>query len=258
MKKDAEKRSRQTSRFKMKQGRSPNPKDLERRDNYSLISFLEQRLLETANILRQRSTGQAGFLFYNAYVRVKGDSWPTDDELIENPSMYGWKRVTWSNFTKIRTSIHGAMPGTLLRIDGKDYRVAAPTTSIISVEDHDPGEKDDYIYSTGELPKTPEDMLIEHQESKTKKMTINGVTCNISLAERLSLLLDLYEKRTSEKKLKILLRFEKWIKRRKYMFTSKEFDQHIKCIKNMISSTKNSVRKSKNEDYLSRDKRLGK
>lgn len=242
MEKDHEKKKRFRASFKEKEKREATKKDIEKKDNYSLISFLEQRLLECAHVLRQYCKGEAGFTYFSIFYRVSGEQWPTDDDLIQTPKKFGWERLPWSEFTKIRDMFLTMAPGYSIELNGKLYRVAAPNTSIVAPS----YDVSSLIETTINSPMTPEEEMIDREDKGTRKVTVKGVTFDISLKERLSNLVDLYRQREPERQMKILNLFMKWLQRRNG--SQKEMQEEIDQVRRMIYSLRKSIAKSKEQD----------
>lgn len=244
MDKNPQKKERFKKSFEEKEKRKTRKADIDKKDNYSLIAFLEQRLLECAHVLRQYCKGEAGFIYYSVFYRVHGDQWPTDDELINSPKRYGWERLTWVDFTKIRDKFLTMTSGYSIEIDGTLYRVAAPNTSIVS--GHNDREIRSLIERTSNSPMTPEEELIDREETKTKKVTVKNVTFELSLRDRLSNLIELYKQRSPEKQLRILELFVRWLSRRNGY--QREMQEEIDQVKRMIYNLKKKIANSKEED----------
>jgi hypothetical protein len=244
MEKDQAKQKRFKDTFQEREKREASQEDIEKKDNYSLIAFLEQRLLECAHVLRQYCKGEAGFTYHCVFYRVSGDCWPTDDELISTPGKYGWERLPWTEFTKIRDLFVTMTPGYSIEINGRLYRVAAPNTSIVS--------QNEYTFSLIETvansPMTPEEEIIDREEKRTRKVTVKGVTLEISLQERLSSLVELYKKRTPEQQMRILELFMKWLQRRNG--AQKEMQEEINQVRRMIYNLKKKIAKSKSANKI--------
>ncbi len=240
--KNYDKKKKFKESFMQKENRHANKEDIEKKDNYSLISFLEQRLLECAHVLRQYCKGEAGFTYYSVFYRVDGDTWPTDDELIHSPKKYGWERLPWVEFTKIRDMFITMTPGYSIEINGKLYRIAVPNTSIATPTD----DVRSLIESPGNSPMTPEEEMIDRETSRSRKVTVRGVTFNVSLGERLSNLVDLYRERPAERQLKILELFMKWLQRRNG--SEKEMQDEINQVRRMIYNLRKKIANSKGTD----------
>lgn len=229
MEKDEAKVARFREYFKKKEGREATSKDIEKKDNYSLMAFLEQRLLECAYVLRQYCKGEAGFSYYSVFYKVSGDKWPTDEELLQSPEKHGWERLPWAKFTKIKDRFAQMVSGYSIEIDGVLYRVAVPSTSLAA--------QADVPFNVMETPSTspmnPEEELIEREDNKTAKVTVRGITFDISLSERLSLLVDAYQKRPEHVQLRILKRLLGWLIRRNGF--QNEMESEINQVKRMIS-----------------------
>lgn len=236
-------RQRHTQKFIQKYGQNPSEEDLEKKDSYALMSFLEQRLLECSNVLRQKSKPEPGFSSYNAYVQVSGDQWPSDDELIASPSKYGWRKVAWGKFIKARKNFGAISPGYAVFIDGKIYRVASPDNSVIH---SDPAIGPIYD-SLERSPMNPEELMISLQEADTKKVSVGGVGFNVSKKERLSNLVDLYKRRPAHIQKRIMKRAINWLSKRNGF--QKEMAEEI----SMATSILNSLnRKTENENVANR------
>lgn len=242
MEKDPSKKDRFKNSFKEKENRDATKKDIEKKDNYSLIAFLEQRLLECAHVLRQYCKGEAGFTYYAIFYRVSGDFWPTDDDLIQSPKKFGWERLPWTEFTKIKDMFLTMAPGYSIELNGKLYRVAVPNTSMVTPNE----EMSSLIETTANSPMTPEEEMIDREDRRTRKVSIKGVTFDISLKERLSNLIDLYKERSPEKQMRTLKLFIKWLQRRNGF--QKEMKEEIDQVRRMIYSLKKSIAKSKERD----------
>jgi hypothetical protein len=244
MDKDLKKKERFKKSFEEKEKRKAKRADIEKKDNYSLIAFLEQRLLECAHVLRQYCKGEAGFAYYSVFYRVDGDQWPTDDELISSPKKYGWERLPWADFTKIRDMFLTMTPGYSIELNGKLYRIAVPNTSIVNTCN----DITNLIENVSNSPMTPEEQMIDMEETRSRKVTVKGVTFNISLGERLSNLVDLYKQRPPEKQLRTLKLFVGWLSRRNGH--QKEMQEEINQVKRMIYNLKKKIASSKEKDGL--------
>jgi len=247
MDKDQAKRKRFKDTFQNEKKREASKEDIDKKDNYSLMAFLEQRLLECAHVLRQYCKGEAGFTYNCVFYRVSGNCWPTDDELIQTPSRYGWARLPWSEFTKIRDMFVTMAPGYSIEINGKLYRIAAPNTSIVSQNEN----TSMLIETVDNSPMTPEEEIIDREEKRTRKVTVKGVTLEISLQERLSRLVELYKKRAPEQQMRILELFMKWLKRRNG--DQKEMQEEINQVRRMIYNLKKKIAKSKSANNLDKN-----
>jgi uncharacterized protein YihD (DUF1040 family) len=239
-----EKKARFKKAFEEKEKRKADISDIEKKDNYSLIAFLEQRLLECAHVLRQYCKGEAGFTYYSVFYRVEGDQWPSDDELINSPKKYGWERLAWSDFTKIRDMFVTMASGYSIEIDGTIYRVAIPNTAIVNTTDNN--DLASLVETPSNSPMTAEELMIDMEEKATRKVTVKGVTFNVSLAERLSNLIELYKQRPPEKQLRILELFVKWLYRRNG--SQKEMQEEIDQVKRMIYNLKKRMANSKEKN----------
>lgn len=234
-------------KFKDTNQKDANLDDVETKDNKQLLSFIEQRFLECSYILRQYCKGEPGFVYYTVFSRTEGNQWPTDEELLSSPKKYGWTKVPWSKFLKIREMFNNVVtPGFSIEIEGILYRVAVPNTSLANI-DKDPVK---FYKKLKNYHPSPEDEIIENEEGKTKKVTVKGVTFDVSLNERLSCLVDLYKERSLEKKLKILNLFMGWMKRRNG--SQKELQSEIDQVKSMIYSLKKQIQNGKHNEEASR------
>jgi hypothetical protein len=239
-----EKKARFKKTFEEKEKRKADILDVEKKDNYSLIAFLEQRLLECAHVLRQYCKGEAGFTYYGVFYRVEGDQWPSDDELINSPKKYGWERLSWSDFVKIRNMFTTVVPGYFIEINGTIYRVAVPNTAIVSAPNNN--DLTNLIETVSNSPMNAEELMIDMEEKGTRKVTVKGVTFNVSLAERLSDIIELYRQRPPEKQLRILELFVKWLYRRNG--SQKEMQEEINQVKRMIYNLKKRMASSKEKN----------
>ena len=239
MDKDKEKKKRFKLKFQEKENREATKEEIDKKDNYSLIAFLEQRLLECAHVLRQYSKGEAGFTYYCVFYRVSGEEWPNDDELIHSPKKYGWERLAWADFTKIRDMFLTMAPGYSIELNGTLYRIAVPNTSIVTTDEN----MSSLIESVSNSPMTPEEEMIDREEKSTRKVTVKGVTFNISLSERLHNLVELYKERPLEKQLRILELFMKWLYRRNG--SQREMQDEIDQVRRMIYNLKKKIANSK-------------
>lgn len=221
-------------------GRYPSQEELEKKDNRSLISFLDQRLMDCAYIFRQRSKGQVGFSYYAVFMQKHGNEWPDDDSLVAAPTKYGWEKVSWNKFVKIKDMFSSVVPGYALEIKGKIYRVASPDTSLV-YSNHDIGEIFD---SPANSPLTPEESLIYFQETDTKLVRMNGTKLGLTKDERLAHLAELFKLRPLDKQERILRRLISWLKRRNG--SQKEMREEIEQATKLLNSVKKRL--SRNRD----------
>lgn len=201
---DKKKKSRYISRAKKRK----DPKTLSKMDNYSLISFLEQRLTECAFVVRQYCRGEAGFTYYFVYKRLAGNSWPSDDELIEKKSFDGWERVPWTEFSKIKNNFPSMVPGFSKELGGILYRVVSPSSYLVYAED-----SESYVHEFAEngYVKSPEDMMIEMEEQTT---TQEEPAADLKFENKIAKLIKLYRTRTEKEKLSLMHNTKKWLERR--------------------------------------------
>jgi hypothetical protein len=135
-------------------------------------------------------------------------------------------------------------PGYSIEINGRLYRVAAPNTSIVAQNEH----TFSLIETVANSPMTPEEEIIDREEKRTRKVTVKGVTLEISLQERLSSLVELYKKRTPEQQMRILELFMKWLQRRNG--SQKEMQEEINQVRRMIYNLKKKIAKSKSANKI--------
>jgi hypothetical protein len=135
-------------------------------------------------------------------------------------------------------------PGYSIEINGRLYRVAAPNTSIVAQNEH----TFSLIETVANSPMTPEEEIIDREEKRTRKVTVKGVTLEISLQERLSSLVELYKKRTPEQQMRILELFMKWLQRRNG--AQKEMQEEINQVRRMIYNLKKKIAKSKSANKI--------
>lgn len=239
--KDKERLKAFQAKFERENGRKPSKEDIAKKDDYSLMHFIRQRLLECATIMRQYCKGEAGFSYYSVFKRIVGDQSPSDDDLIENPMRYGWKRVQWAEFKQVKDRFPIVAPGYRLTLDGVDYRIATHTTSM----HHSDLTIGDLVDKTTLHTETAEDLMIDMQETNSRKVSVRGVAFNISRSERLSILVDLYKERPLKVQYRILTRLTGWLKRRNGF--QNEMEEEIAKVKKMMVSLSSKISKGSND-----------
>lgn len=224
-------KERHSKKLAEQTGKAPSNFEIERKDNKALIAFLNQRLMECAYVFRQKSKGQAGFNYYSVFVRKKGEEWPTDQELMTHPTKFGWEKVSWSTFLKIRKFFNHATPGCPIELEGKIYRVASPETSLVYPEKDEQVEEahsNDWHNTSN-----PEDLLIRFEEEKSIPVRDSNKTYAVSLEERISNLVSLFKERSLADQERILARFQRWLKRRNGF--QKEMQEEIRQVSQMLT-----------------------
>jgi hypothetical protein len=177
--------------------KEPTAKDIEKKDNRTLISFLDQRLGECSMVFKQKCRGQAGFGYSSLFVRKKGDQWPEDSELFDNPGQYGWEKVGWSAYLKMRNKIGPIIPGSVVEVDGKIYRVVSSNTGFV-------GSVEDFQNVLEDSTDNPEQKLINLEESGAFVYERNGQKILYTREDRIKELVLLFKQRTPKKQEKIL------------------------------------------------------
>lgn len=228
--------------------RSPSAKEMERNDNKSLISFLDQRLKDCAYVFRQRSKGQAGFSYYTVFVQKHGNEWPDDESLISSPAKYGWEKVSWKNFVKIRDMFFSIIPGYAVEIEGKIYRVAASDTSLV-YSNHLFG---DLFDTPNNSPLTPEEEMIKSEETQTRIVKIDKKYLKLTREERMAHLIDLFRKKPADRQEKILKLLISRLKRQNNQRGNmkEEIEQAtilLNSVKKRLSRDKHGKRNSTND-----------
>lgn len=174
-----------------------------------IYSFLSQRLLESANIFRSYCKTQAGYNFVVAYKRTSGDTIPSTESLLNSQgNIKGWKLLSRKEFNQIKNHFLNIRDGEKAVIAGELHMVASTSAQIVDSKD----TYDIFEYINSNYP-TPEEILISAEEGGVKIKEVSGVELNISLEERLSLLVDMFKERDTKSKVRFLKRLKVWMDR---------------------------------------------
>lgn len=213
-------KDRHREKIKLMEGNKASASDLSAKDNLSMMSFINQRLGECAYVFRQKSEGEAGFNYYSVYVQYKGDEWPSDEELVFNPKKFGWKKLAWAKFVKIRDFFNYAAPGFAIEIEGKIYRVASPKSKLSDIS-FEPPPLDS---------KDPESHMMEKEEAQEEFLNGTKVdTYHLTL---------LFKERPLKKQERILRLLISWLKRRNL---DGKFSEEIKKTARLLGSVRKRI-----------------
>lgn len=189
---------------------------------YNLMAFLEQRLQECAFIFRQKSKESAGFSIPRTFVQVRPGFWPTDSELMKDPTRYGWQVLSYLQYSAIRSKLASISIGESIEVDGKLYRIVSDKNMLLYNEMVDRDE----IYAQPEFSgPTALDILLEVEEKGIKKTSVRTNSGRITLAlskeDRLDRLASKYKKASLEQKLRMLKRLERFLSKKRRLYREK-------------------------------------
>lgn len=171
----------------------------------NLASFISQRLLEAADILRQYNKKEATFQYISVYKGPVGTQIPDTHELMDKNRFTMWKKARWSELSSLPGFLSGAKNGDTVEKDGFVYLFVKPGTSAADLEEDGIFEK----IPTQE-PEDPETLMIQAQTKETRLKTVGDVSFRISKEELFHSLVPLLQKRSLQKKRKFLQRLRRW------------------------------------------------
>lgn len=225
-------RNRHRQKIKNK-GKEPSKKEMILKDNYSLIYFVEQRLAECAHVFRQKSKNQAGYTDINLYIQKTQNLWPSDEELSQNPTKFGWAKASWSFLSKIKKTIPFLYPGLAFEFDGKICRIASNSNKFYDRSlDYEKDRRANFEFYN---IKSPEDILIELEDQGGKAVCENGDRYIATLEERIKSLIDLFYQRPLDDKIRIIKRTISYLKRRD---KNDKFKKEILYLKRFLAKIK--------------------
>lgn len=193
---------------KVKNKENPTESELKSEDK-GIYGFLSQRLLESANIFRTYCKTQAGYNFIVAYKRVEGDTIPSTIDLLNSRgNLKGWKLLSRKEFNSIKNHFLNIRDGEMAVIGGELHMVASPSAHVIDSKE----TYDMFEYIDSNHP-TPEDILISAEEGGVRIKEVSGLQLDISLEERMSMLVDMFKERDTRHKIRFLKRLKSWMDR---------------------------------------------
>jgi hypothetical protein len=158
-----------TEKHKKIFGKDSNPKksDVFKQECYNLKMFLNQRLQEVAKVSKSKNSNIRGTRSYKKYFIGDGSKNPSDMELINNFSAYGYKRMKGIDYEKSVKENNSRGKLSYIDKDGNTIRVVYVKGSFLTQEDINGKDID---VTRGSFYRTPEDnFLIKESVTHKKK-----------------------------------------------------------------------------------------
>jgi hypothetical protein len=211
----------------VKEGFDPEDEThIDRKENLSLMSFLQQRLEEFALTIRRKFDEEPGMSTMKVFQQVIPGQWPSDEELYEDPASFGWKILSRKAFLALPIRSQYLSPGLSFCIDGKVYRTCSFDTKVYSnfkrknshheSHHHEYGETlgqeriftitplvldDRVLYSNSS---SAEDLMIRAEEDGIKVKTFNGLSVEVTRRDRIERVIDRYKNLKDDRKIKLI------------------------------------------------------
>lgn len=195
----------------------PDKAAIDKKEVSNMMSFIGHRLEDFAFQVKKKCTNSPGFRECKMYVQVIPGQWPSHhNDLVENPSKYGWAAVSRRHYKTLGSMAKGMVPGESFTYNGKNYMLGEPNNSWIDIWDYRGGRFKDFgELGTEHLSPSTEDVLLEAEESNVKIRTFNGVTLKLSRQDKLDRIFAKFNNLSDEKKVTFLKKLHVFFKKSK-------------------------------------------